>query len=199
MSQLPKPIQDLIEEFNKLPGVGPKTSERFAYYLIQQPDSDIKKLIQSLQNLQTKVKKCSRCLTFSEMDPCNLCKDSQRDQTTLCIVAHPPQIQLIEKTGEYQGLYFVLGGVLNPVEGITPDHLNIKMLLQRIKNSQPKIKEIILALNPDVEGESTALYLKKYLQSEVPKITKLARGLPMGGDLDYADEITLQNALKGRM
>lgn len=198
MAQLPKPIQDLIEEFNKLPGIGPKTSERFAYYLMQQPAAEIKKLSQSLLDLHTKVKKCSCCYTFSEMDPCGLCRDSQRDHTTLCVVAHPPQIQLIEKTGVFNGLYFVLGGVLNPVEGITPDHLNIKLLLQRTKTAKPKIKEIILALNPDVEGESTVLYLKKYLQSQVPVITRLARGLPVGGDLDYADEITLQNALKGR-
>ncbi|MDD5342233.1 MAG: recombination mediator RecR [Patescibacteria group bacterium] len=198
MSQLPKPIQNLIEEFNKLPGVGPKTSERYAYYLLQQPAAEVQKFVQALSVLRQKIKTCSRCLSFSEADPCLICRNSQRDASLLCVVTHSPQINLFEKTGEYNGLYFVLGGVLNPIEGITPENLNISALLKRVRNARPKIKEVVLALNPDVEGESTSLYLKKILKDLVPKITRLARGLPMGGDLDYADEITLANALKGR-
>lgn len=198
MPEFPKPIQSLIEEFNKLPGIGPKTAERFVYYLLRQPPEEIKKLTQTLEELHKKTKTCSRCLTYSEMNPCSICRNSQRDQTTLCVVASPPQILIIERTGEYQGLYFVLGGVLNPIEAITPDKLNINKLIDRLKNASPKIKEVILALNPDVEGESTALYLKKLLLPYVSKITRLARGLPQGGDLDYADEITLADALKGR-
>ncbi len=198
MAQAIKPIENLIEEFNKLPGIGPKSSERFVYYLLQQPDSEIKKLIQAIEQLKNKVKRCSLCLTFSEIDPCPLCRSSQRDSALLCVIAQPTQIQLIEKTGEYNGLYFVLGGVLNPIDGITPEHLNIKQLMARIKNSPKKISEVILALNPDVEGESTSIYLFKILQPYVNKITRLGKGMPVGGDLDYADEITLQNALKSR-
>lgn len=198
MPQFPKPIQNLIEEFNKLPGIGPKTSERFVYYLLKKPKSELEALALALKNLREKIVVCEQCRSFAEYTPCANCRSAQRDKTILCLVAESPQISLIEKTGEYNGLYFVLGGVLNPIEGITPDRLNLKLLVERLKKSQPKIKELILAFSPDVEGESTALYLRKILKPLVPKVTRLARGLPVGADLDYADEITLADALKGR-
>ncbi len=198
MPQFPKPIQNLIEEFNKLPGIGPKTSERFVYYLLRQPRTTVDSLAQAIKALRDKVVVCNTCHAFAEYNPCAICRSSSRDKTMLCVVAESPQVQILEKTREYNGLYFVLGGVLNPVEGITPDRLNIRLLVERLKKNQPKIKEVILALNPDVEGESTGLYLKKILQPHVAKVSRLARGLPVGADLEYADEVTLADALKGR-
>ncbi|MBU0707836.1 recombination mediator RecR [Patescibacteria group bacterium] len=198
MNQYPEPIQNLIEEFNKFPGIGPKTSERFTYYLLQRPVSEIEKLTRALQVIQKRINTCTQCFNLSETSPCSICQNKSRNNTILCVVAQSPQISLFEKTGEHKGLYFVLGGVLNPVDGVTPDNLRIKQLIERLKNSQPKIQEVILAFNLDVEGESTAIYLRKILRPYVQKITSLARGLPVGGDLDYADEITLASALKGR-
>lgn len=199
MAQFPKPIQNLVEEFNKLPGIGPKTSERFVYYLLRQPKETVDALVRALTYLRNKIVVCETCHAFTEYNPCAICRSVQRDKTLLCVVAESPQIQILEKTGEFNGRYFVLGGVLNPIEGITPDRLNIRLLVERLKKSQPKIKEVILALNPDVEGESTGLYLKKLLQPHVAKVSRLARGLPVGADLDYADEVTLGDALKGRL
>ena len=198
MYQLPKAIQALVEEFNKLPGIGPKTSERFALYLLQQPADEIDTLARTLTHLKAKIGQCSVCHALTETGLCAVCRDRSRNPQQLCIVAESSQIISLEKTGVYRGLYFVLGGVLNPIEGITPDRLNVKSLIERVKKAQPKIDEIILALNPDVEGESTTIYLKKLVGPYVGKVTRLARGLPMGGDLEYADEITLASALKGR-
>ncbi|MDP3964397.1 MAG: recombination mediator RecR [bacterium] len=198
MADFPQPIAELIEELNKLPGIGPKTAERFAYHLVQQPGDEIKKLIRALNTLRDTIKTCGRCFRFSELDPCSICRDTKRNSSTLCVVAHSPQIGLVERTGEFTGRYFVLGGVLNPVDGITPDRLNIDQLVARVQDNQPPLTEVILALNPDVEGESTAVYLKKVLSPYVKTVTRLGRGLPVGGDLDYADEVTLADSLKGR-
>jgi recombination protein RecR len=198
MYQLPKSIQALVEEFNRLPGIGPKTSERFALYLLQQPTEEVETLAKTLTHLKARIIHCSNCHALTETNPCTVCRDRARNPQLVCVVAESSQIISLEKTGVYQGLYFVLGGVLNPIEGITPDRLNVKSLVERVKKSQPKIVEIILALNPNVEGESTSIYLKKLVGPYVGKVTRLARGLPMGGDLEYADEITLASALKGR-
>jgi len=197
MAKFPEPIQNLINEFNKLPGIGPKTSERFVFHLLKQPKEEISKLSQTLNNLKDNITYCSICQNISEKNPCHICSDQTRNKKTICVVAESHDMASIENTGEYKGLYHILGGNLNPLEDITPDKLKIKELLSRIKKND--IKEIILALNPDLEGESTTLYLIKILKPLNIKITKLARGLPMGSDLEYADEITLSNALNGRL
>ena len=197
MPKFPEPIQNLINEFNKLPGIGPKTSERFVFYLLKQPKEEISRLAQVLENLKDKITYCSVCQNVSEKNPCIICSDQKRSKTTICVVAESHDMASIENTGEFNGLYHVLGGNLNPLENITPDKLKIKELVQRIKKDG--VKEIILALNPDLEGESTTLYLTKLLKPLNIKITRLARGLPMGSDLEYADEVTLSNALKGRL
>lgn len=197
MSKFPTPIQNLIDEFNKLPGIGPKTSQRFVFYLLNQPGQEIEKLVQALTGIKTQVKFCSVCLHITEKDPCEICSDSSRDQKTICVVANVYDLLSIENTGEYRGLYHILGGVLNPLEGVTPQELRVKELVERIKKNKPL--EIILGLNPDLEGESTVIYLTKLLSPAKIKVTRLAKGLPMGADLEYADEVTLSNALKGRL
>lgn len=192
----PSSIQNLINEFNKLPGIGTKTSQRFVFYLLKKPKSEIEKLSCALNNLKDEIKLCGLCHCFTSQDPCPICSDSKRDKTTICVVAETTDMAIIEATGEYNGVYHILGGTLNTLDGITPDTLNIKSLVEKVKNNE--IKEIIFAFNPDIEGESTIMYLKKILEPCEIKITRLARGLPMGSDIEYADEITLSNALKGR-
>lgn len=194
--RFPRIIQNLINQFNKLPGIGPKTSERLVFYLLKKNKEELKEFAQALDMSADNITVCSRCFNFSENDPCEICSDKTRDKTTLCVVAQIFDLMAIENTGEYHGLYHVLGGNLNPIEGITPDELTIKQLIERIKNNG--VREIILALNPDIEGESTIVYLTKILKPYKVKITRLARGLPMGSNLEYADEITILNALKGR-
>ena len=196
MPKFPTPIQNLIDEFNKLPGIGPKTSQRFVFYLLNQPGGEVNKLVQALTGLRDSVKFCSACQNITQNDPCEICSDSARDQKTICVVANIYDLLSIENTGEYNGLYHILGGVLNPLEGITPQELRVKELVGRIKKNKPL--EIILGLNPDMEGESTVIYLTKLLAQTKIKVTRLAKGLPMGADLEYADEVTLTNALEGR-
>jgi len=196
MLNYPDPIQKLIQEFNKLPGIGPKTAERFVFYLLKQPKEEIELLTKALEDLKQANLTCSQCFNIAAKDPCYICSDQKRDNKTICIVAEIHDLATLETTGEYNGLYHVLGGVLNPLAGITPDKLKVKELVERIKKDKPE--EIILGLNPDMEGESTVLYLKKLLQPLNIKLTRLARGLPMGADLEYADEVTLINALKNR-
>lgn len=196
MPNHPETIQSLIQEFNKLPGIGEKTSERFVFYLLKQPKAELEKLGLAIEHLKDKIKICSICQNFGQSDPCSICGDKSRDQKTICVVAEPQDILALEKTGEYKGVYHVLFGVLKPIEGVTPDKLKIDELLARVKKNN--IKEIIIALNPDMEGESTTLYLKKLFSPFGLKITRLGRGLAMGSELEYADEITLTNALAGR-
>ncbi len=192
----PSSIQNLITEFNKLPCIGSKTSQRFIFYLLKQPKSEIVKLTNSLEHLKDAIKICSICGCFTESEPCAICANAQRDRKILCVVAETTDMAVIEATGEYKGLYHILGGTLNTLDGITPDMLNIKSLAERVKTGI--FQEIIFAFNPTIEGESTVMYLKKILEPSKIKITRLARGLPMGSDIEYADEITLSNALKGR-
>lgn len=196
MGKLPKPIQDLIEEFNKLPGIGSKTSERFIFYLLKQPDGELDKLSERIRHLKEKILVCPTCYNFADQSPCSICSDKKRDQKIICVVAESPDVIAIEKTDKYNGLYHVLGGVINQIEGIGPDQIKIKELVDRIKKDG--VKEVVLATNPDMEGESTALYLARLLKPLNVKVTRIGRGLPMGSNIEYADEVTLANALAGR-
>jgi len=193
---LPASIKKLIDQFAKLPGIGPKTAQRLAFFLLKKPQADLEEFAQSLLEAKKNLITCSICLNVSQNDPCNICHDASRDQQTVCVVTDAQNLQSFERTGEYQGAYHILGGVLNPLEGIGPESLNIKQLVDRIKKD--KIKEIILGLNPDLEGESTAFYLQRLLQPLKIKISRLAKGLPSGSDIEYADEVTLASALKYR-
>jgi len=200
MSRLPLIIQNLTDSFSRLPGVGPKTALRFVFYLLRQKQEDNIKFAKAIEMLGSSIATCQVCQNFSEKNPCAICSDRNRDQSVICVVAEHQDLPVIENTGEYRGAYHILGGVLDPLHGITPDQLKIKELIYRVQNNN--IKEIVLALNPDLEGETTILYLTKLIKSfdknSIIKITRLARGLPIGCDLEYADEVTVSDALKGR-
>jgi len=196
MSPTPRALERLIQEFTKLPGIGPKTAERLVYYLLKQPKEELEQFAQSLHQAKNEVTTCGQCFRFSDQDPCPICSDKKRDKTLLCVVAESQNIPVLEKTGAFRGLYHVLGGLISPLEGITPDKLKIAELEQRLKANG--VTEVILALNPDLDGETTSLYLTKLVKPLAIKITRLARGLPMGADLEYADEVTLENAIVGR-
>jgi recombination protein RecR len=196
MGTLPPSIQNLINEFNKLPGIGPKTSERFIFHLLKRPKSDLEQMAKSLSELKDNISICSECYDFTEESPCSVCNSSQRDKTSICVVAESPDLIAIEKSGTYKGIYHVLGGVINQIYGIGPDQLRIKELEERIKKNG--VKEVILATNPDMEGESTALYLIRVLKPLGIKMTRIGKGLPMGSNIEYADEVTLSNAMEGR-
>lgn len=195
-SPLPQSIKSLIDQFSQLPGIGAKTAERFVFYLLKKDPAELKKFADNLGQLKDKIKNCSICQNYSEQDPCLICNDKNRDQSIVCVVSEPTDLTAIEKTNEFKGVYHILGGVLNPLDGITPDKLRINELVERIKKNRPK--EIILGLNPDIEGETTSLYLNKILKTLDIKITRLAKGLPMGSDLEYADQATLASALNNR-
>jgi recombination protein RecR len=192
----PPPIQKLIQEFTKLPTVGPKTAERYVFYLLKQSPEKLQEFAQYIVELREKITICSNCLSIAESNPCSICSDVKRDKNTLCIVSDSRDMLVIENTRQYNGLFFILGGEINTIMGIKPENLNIKKLVQ--KTNQEKIQEIILALNPTIEGETTAMYLTKLLKPLKIKITRIARGLPMGSDIEYADEMTITNALKYR-
>lgn len=196
MSPTPRALERLIREFTKLPGIGPKTAERLVYYLLKQPKEELESLAESLRQVKAEVVVCQQCFRLSDQNPCLICADQKRDKTILCVVAESQNIPVIEKTGAFNGLYHVLGGLISPLEGITPDKLKITELEQRLKANG--IKEVILALNLDLDGETTSLYLAKLIKPLGIKVTRLARGLPMGADLEFADEITLESALSGR-
>ncbi len=193
---LPQSIQKLIDQFNKLPGIGPKTAERLSFWLLKKPQADLEEFAQSLKEAKKDLIICSVCQNISEKDSCPICSDKNRDQQIICVVAETHDLQTIERLKEYNGLFHVLGGVINHLEGIGPDSLNIDSLVKRIKNDH--IQEVILGLNPDMEGESTSLYLHKLLKPLDVKVTRLARGLPTGSNIEYADEVTLSSALKNR-
>ena len=191
-----EPVSHLIEEFNKLPGIGPKSAARLTYYLLRMPEEEARALAEAIIAVKEKTVLCSSCQNITESDPCAICSGKERDHSIICIVKDPLDILALERTGQYKGLYHVLHGVLSPMDGIGPDDLKIKELLQRLKTGS--VKEIILATNPNLEGEATAMYLQRLLSPLGVKLTRLARGLPIGGDLEYADEITLTHALEGR-
>lgn len=190
----PYSVQQLITEFARLPGIGYKTAERFVYYLLKQPDADLLRFARAMEALKADLSVCSTCYWISEKNPCAICSNETRDKRMICVVEDSPEVAAIENTGSFQGVYHVLGGVINQIDGIGPDALHIDSLLQRAEDAD----EIILALNPDLEGETTALYLSQQLREKDVHVTRLARGLPMGSDIEYADEVTLTNALKGR-
>ena len=196
MAILPETIRNLIYEFNKLPGIGPKTSEKFVYFLLNQPEGEIDNFVRALNDLKEEIQVCKICNNFSEKSPCVLCADPKRDKTSICVVSESADQAVLEKTGQFNGLYFILGGAINQIEGIGPDQLKIKELLNRISSND--IKEVILCTNPDMEGETTAIYIAKQLAPTNVKVTRLAKGLPTGANLEYADEMTLTDALKGR-
>lgn len=189
-----EPLGKLIDEFKKMPGVGPKSAQRLAFYVLQISEGEVKDLITSIGEAKKKVKYCSKCFNLTVNDPCNICGDESRDRSKVCIVSEPKDLIAIEKTREYKGLYHVLGGVISPLDGIGPENLRIKEMLNRLEG----VSEIIFALNPTVEGEATIMYLTKLLKPLGLKLTRIAYGLPVGSDMDYADEVTLTKSFEGR-
>jgi recombination protein RecR len=189
-------VQDLIDELGRLPGVGPKSAQRIAFHILQVDDADARRLADAITTVKATVRFCSRCWNVSEADQCRICRDPRRDETVLCVVEEARDVVAIERTREYRGLYHVLGGAISPIDGIGPDELHVKELIGRL-DTEP-VKELILATNPNVEGEATASYLSRLLTPLGVRVTRLASGLPVGGDLDYADEVTLGRAFVGR-
>lgn len=198
MSILPQTIENLIDEFAKLPGVGPKSAQRLVFYLVKSPKKDLAIFSQALSKLLDGVKFCSLCQNLSENEKCPICANSKREQNKICVVEKPLDVVAIEETHNYHGLYHILHGAISPINGIGPDELKIRELLQRLNNDNNEVKEIIIATNPNLEGEATAMYLSKLIKPLDIKVSRIARGLPTGSDLDYADQETLSNALKGR-
>jgi recombination protein RecR len=189
-------VQDLIDELGRLPGVGPKSAQRIAFHLLQADAVDAKRLAEAITRVKDTVRFCARCWNIAEAEECRICRDARRDDTYLCVVEEPRDVIAIERTREYRGRYHVLGGAISPIDGIGPDQLHIKELIRRL-DAEP-IGEVILAMNPNVEGEATASYLGRLIGPLGVRVTRLASGLPVGGDLDYADEVTLGRAFSGR-
>jgi recombination protein RecR len=196
MHGVAEPIQRLIEALERLPGIGPKSASRLAFYMLRMPDDQVQELAEAIATLKERIVYCSRCQNLSQTDPCAICRDPARDQRLVCVVEDPLDVVAIERTGVFKGLYHVLHGAINPVEGVGPEDLRVDSLLQRLEKEP--IEEIIIATNPNMEGEATAMYLARLLHPRGVRVTRLARGLPVGGDLEYADEITLSRALEGR-
>jgi recombination protein RecR len=190
------PVAALINEFSKLPTVGPKTAARLVFYILNRPRNEAQSLAEAILNVKDHVRFCSVCYSLTENDPCELCTDERRDASIICVVAEAKDVYAIERTGAYRGRYHVLGGLISPMDGIGPGQLRVKELIEQIGRANPH--EIILATNPNAEGEATALYLSRLLLPLGVTVSRLAYGLPIGGDLDYADEITLAKALEGR-
>ncbi len=190
-------IDELADEFARLPGIGRKTALRLTYYLLKRPPEEVRRLARALEGVAERVRACSQCGNLTEADPCELCRNPRRDGSMICVVEEASDIPAIERTGEYRGLYHVLGGRLSPLEGVGPAELNVASLLERLQGGS-EVREVILATNPSVEGEATALYLQKLIRPIGLRVTRLARGLPVGGDLEYADGVTIAEALAGR-
>ncbi len=195
---IPKPVQDLIQAFTRLPGIGPKTAQRLAMHLLQSPDTMGDSLSEAIKNLKRSTMLCGTCWHLAMQSPCAICDNSYRDHSIICVVEHPADLIALEKTGTYKGLYHVLHGSLSPIDGIGPDDLKIAELIERVKSSNGEIVEVILATNPTMEGESTANYLADLLKPLKVKTTRIARGLPSGADIEYADDLTLTRSLQGR-
>ncbi len=189
-------VEKAIHELGKLPGIGRKSAQRHVFYLLKTSPDEVNELAQALLDLKTRVRYCSVCFNITEQDPCDICSNEKRDSATICVVEEANDIIALENTGEYKGLYHVLGGVLSPLDGIGPDDLRIRELLKRLNSD---VKEVILATNPNTEGEATAIYLSKMIKPMNIKLSRIARGIPVGADLEYADELTLVRALTGRM
>jgi recombination protein RecR len=190
------PVQDLIDELGRLPGVGPKSAQRIAFHLLKLPKSDAVRLATAIVEVKDKVTFCPRCFNIAEGAECSICTDTRRDTTVICVVEEPKDIVSVEKTGEFRGRYHVLQGAISPIEGIGPDQLRVRELLTRL--DPEAVTEIILCTNPNLEGEATAMYLSRLIKPLGIRVTRIASGLPVGGDLEYADELTLGRALEGR-
>lgn len=196
MNYYSTPIARLIDEFTKLPGIGRKTAQRLAFYVINMPLEDAQMLSQSIIEAKKNIKYCSICTNLTDKEVCNICSDKKRDTSLICVVEDPRDVVAMEKTKEFHGYYHVLQGVISPLEGVGPEEIRIKELLARLNNDE--VKEIILATNPNIEGEATAMYISKLLKPMGIKVSRIAYGIPVGGDLEYADEVTLSKALEGR-
>lgn len=189
-------LQRLLDELGRLPGIGPKSAQRIAYYLLESDVEQARRLADAILDVKQQVHFCPICFSYATRDTCDVCADSSRDRSVICVVSEPRDVSAIEKTGSYHGLYHVLGGVISPMDKIGPDQLHVKELLQRLADGE--VKEVILATNPDVEGETTATYLSRIIKPLGVKVSRLASGLPVGGDLEYADEVTLGRAIEAR-
>jgi recombination protein RecR len=192
---LPDPLLRLIEELQRLPGIGPKGAQRLAFYILKSPAEQAEKLADALRELKASVTYCSICNNITDVDPCAYCRSDERDRHVICVVEEPQNVSAVEKTREFKGLYHVLMGALSPLHGIGPDNLKIKGLLARIQDG---VNEVILATNPNVDGEATAIYLARLLKPLGVRVTRIAMGVPVGSDLEYADEVTMHKALEGR-
>lgn len=196
MRQYPKPLAQLINELSKLPGVGGKTAQRLAYHILSLEHEEAEELAQSISRAKKELKYCSICGNLTDQDPCSICSDPSRDKNVICVVESPRDLMAMERIKEFHGQYHILHGVMSPLQGIGAEDIRIKELIERLQNSQ--VREIILATNPNIEGEATALYISRLVKPSGIKVTRIAHGIPIGGDLEYADEVTLLKAVEGR-
>ena len=192
----PEPIARLIDAFHKLPGVGPKSAQRLAYHILRTPEQEAAALADAIMDVKHRIALCSVCMNITESDPCGYCQDERRDRSMICVVEQPLDILALDRTGGYHGLYHVLHGVLNPMDGIGPEEIHVRELIERLKSGD--VKEVIMATNPNLEGEATSMYIQRLIGPAGVRVTRLARGLPSGADLEYTDDVTLSRALEGR-
>lgn len=195
-SSTPEPIQRLVEAFHRLPGIGPKSAQRLAYHILRTSEQEAGGLARAILDVKERIRLCSQCMNITETDPCAFCQDPRRDRGVVCVVEQPLDVLAIERSGGYRGLYHVLHGVLNPMDGIGPEHIHVRELVVRLQAGE--IQEVIMATNPSLEGEATAMYIQRLIGPAGVKVTRLARGLPSGADLEYTDDVTLARALEGR-
>lgn len=200
MNILPKPVAKLIESFERLPGIGSKTAQRLAFYLLHVPQEELDAFAQNLTGLKANTVLCSVCKNVAEVDPCTICGNPDRNHSVICVVEHPTDVLSIERTGKYRGVYHVLHGAIDPLNNVGPDEIYIEDLLKRVESKEQRVQEVILATNSNMEGEATAMYITREVRNQKSdvRITRLAHGLPIGGDIEYADEVTLTRALEGR-
>ncbi len=196
MRQYPKPLARLINEMSKLPGIGSKTAQRLAFYILSLEDKEAEQLAQSILTAKREMRYCSVCGNLTDTDPCSICSDPSRDGTEICVVESPKDVMAMERIREFNGLYHVLHGVISPMDGIGPEDINLMSMLKRLQDSN--VKELIIATNPNIEGEATAMYIARLIKPSGIKVTRIAHGIPVGGDLEYADEVTLLKAMEGR-
>ena len=196
MRQYPKPLARLINEMSKLPGIGSKTAQRLAFYILSLEDKEAEQLAQSILTAKREMRYCSVCGNLTDTDPCSICSDPSRDETEICVVESPKDVMAMERIREFNGLYHVLHGVISPMDGVGPEDINLMSLLKRLQSSD--VKELIIATNPNIEGEATAMYIAQLIKPSGIKVTRIAHGIPVGGDLEYADEVTLLKAMEGR-
>jgi len=196
MKYYAKPLTKLIGEFSKLPGIGSKSAQRLAFYVLSLSETEATALAQSIIDAKLNMKYCSICGNLTDVDPCSVCTDSSRDRNTICVVESPRDVSAMERIREFRGLYHVLNGAISPMDGIGPDDINLKSLIIRLQGSE--VSEVILATNPNIEGEATAMYIARLVKPAGIRVTRIAHGIPVGGDLEYADEVTLSKAMEGR-